>query len=195
MSETPRRLKPLRPIALGLLVVLLVAPVGSGYDALPDFVGWLLVLACTPQLPDGFPRRRALGACAALAAVVSALTWPPSWGQTLIDAGPALAWTATLPQVGWSVLVAFGLARLASAAGDLWPSVWLKYVGIGYLVVGALPVIVYGGGVTGLEGTLGGLSALLGLVLFATLLLYSSREWASRTPGPSVSSTHDHEPD
>lgn len=66
-------MKPLSSVAMGLVIVVLVARFG-GYDALPDPLGWLLVLWGVRRLPDPALLLR-LAALAAGSGDVKAAAW------------------------------------------------------------------------------------------------------------------------
>lgn len=171
--------KPLRLVGIGL-VVLMLMPDFRGYDLLPDTVGWLLVLVGSAAFARGIPSRSGILWAAGLAAVAAAAIWPPHWEEVIRDQEMAVVWAILLPQVVWSIL--FCLAASGLSSSEPVASVWWKYLAIISVAVGVLPVIVYGGGVKGLESTLETLN-FLGLVGTMILAFWnSSRPWAVIEP-------------
>lgn len=169
-------MKPLQPIALGLVIIALVAPLG-GYDVFADPVGWLLVLAGVLRAPVADARRRTLQLLALVAGAVSLVLWFPRIGERLAEADPALVWAANLPQLGFTALLCLALAETARepdpAAGR-----WLRTTMLLVLVVGVLPVLAFGAGVTALEQVTYVGAALTLLLLISLVLIYSGRPWA-----------------
>lgn len=171
-------MRPLQPLGLGLLVVALTAPV-HGYDALPDPLGWLLVLAGVTALPHGVPRVRALRVASAVAGVIAVPLWVAGVADRLYDTDPALAWAATLPQLAATLLLADGLARAATRAGDRSAARWLGVTTALLLVVAVLPVLVLGAGVTALGDPTALLASTTLVLLVVLLLTFARRPWAS----------------
>lgn len=174
-EPTPTPGKPLRLVGIGLLIIMLI-PDFRGYDVLPDWLGWLLVLAGSAMLTRGLPSRAPVLWAAGLAAVSAFAIWPPQWGDVILDQEKGILWAILLPQVIWSVL--FALAMAGFAVRDPAAAIWWKYLALVSVAVGVLPVIVYGGGVKGLESTLATLNV---LALVGTMILafwHSSRPWA-----------------
>ena len=110
-------MKPLQSIAMGMVVIALIAPVGGGFDLLANPLGWVLVLLGVRALPADLPWRSALLGVAALAGLVSLPLWVPDVVEALDDADEALAWAVNLPQFGCYALLSFVLAGAAAAAG------------------------------------------------------------------------------
>ncbi|MGA8255486.1 MAG: hypothetical protein WB767_02830, partial [Nocardioides sp.] len=98
-------MKPLQAMAMGYLIIALYAR-QSGYDLLPDPVGWVLVLVGVRGLPDAAPRRL-LGSTAAVALVVSLPLWVPALRDGLEDEDASLAWAADLPGFVFAGLLFF----------------------------------------------------------------------------------------
>lgn len=177
-------MRPLQPLALGLLVVALTAPV-RGYDALPDPLGWLLVLAGATALPRGVPRMRALRVASAVAGATAVPLWVAGVADRLYDTDPALAWAATLPQLAATLLLADGLTRTATAAGDRSAARWLGVTTALLVVVAVLPVVVLGAHVTALEDPTALLASSTLLLLVVLLLAFAGRPWvAGQRSGP-----------
>lgn len=176
-------MKPLQSIAMGLVIIAVFARVGGDYDLLPDPVGWLLVLQGLATLPPTLPRLPALRSLGFVALVMSVVLWFPSLAQGLEDADESLLWAATLPQLGFVVVLCRSLAAVSSAAGDTRPATWWRTGATLTVVAGALPILTYAVDRTLLVPML--LVATLALVLvIVSLFRYASRPWAQRTDPP-----------
>ena len=87
-------MKPLQSVAMGLVIVVLVARF-DGYDALADPVGWLLVIWGVRRLAD----RATLLALALTALLVAGVVCLPATQDLLDRNDPSLRWAVNLPQV------------------------------------------------------------------------------------------------
>jgi hypothetical protein len=114
-------LRPLLPIGLGLVINVL-SPRVHGWDVLPDWFGWALILLGTWVFARKLPSGPLLIGAAALALVVSAAQWPPAWqlvdpasiGHQDVSASDAsLLWALSLPALGWLVLYCLALAGVS----------------------------------------------------------------------------------
>lgn len=94
---------------MGLVIVVLDS--ASGYDVLPDFLGWALVLWGVAELPG--PHRGVLRASALVAGALSVVLWFPQVREPVADEGPAIAWAAALPDYVFATLLCWALSRLA----------------------------------------------------------------------------------
>lgn len=169
-------MKPLQAIAMGLVIVVLTASF-QGYDALPDPVGWVLVIVGVRRL--AVPQRGSLLAAAGLALLVSAAVWLPIVNDRLQAQDPSLSWAANLPQVATAVLLAHALAQQAFLAEDRKARRWLLTTRTLLAVVALLPVLVFGGGLDALEAGTYVLAGLAMVLLIWLLFSYASRPWAS----------------
>lgn len=176
-------MKPLQSIAMGMVVILLLVDAG-GYDVLADPLGWLLVLHGIRLLPEDLELRTPLLGLAGLAAVVSVPLWVPAVVEALDDADESLAWVANLPQFGCYLLLAHVLSLAATAAGDKAAATWWRSVVLGLAAVVVLPVLIFGGGLTGLETAAGVLVGLVPTVMIVLLFAHSGRPWAGADPAP-----------
>lgn len=175
-------MRPLQSVAMGLVVIVLTAPLG-GYDALPDPAGWVLVLLGVRGLPADLERRRTVLGLAGLALTVSVPLWVPGVGDALYDVHPSLGWAVNLPQLGFGTLLCVVLARRAAAAGDRGAAAWGRTTATGFLAAAVLPVLVLGGGLDGL-GPVAFTIATLALILLVWLLFaWSGRPWVGVTSG------------
>jgi hypothetical protein len=126
----------LQTVAMGLVVVFL--DVGSsGWDWIADPVGWALVLLGLAPLKDVVPTARGLAVSAAVCLAISVLTYPPESVDTLDE---SFGWLFSLPTILFCYLLCDALREVAEApyARRLG---WLRVV---FVVVGLLPVLVYG---------------------------------------------------
>jgi hypothetical protein len=182
--------KPLQPVAMGLVIVVLTAR-AHGFDLLPDPLGWLLVIAGVRRLPAALPRRDLVVGLAMLAGAVSVPLWIPHVADRLYDTDPSLAWAATLPQLGFAVFLAGGLAVLADRGGDSGAARWLRVARTALLVVALLPVLVFGGGWTDGEDLAAAAAGLAAVLLVVLLLVDAGRAWALAEPDdePEVTAT------
>lgn len=164
---------PLHPVALGLVIIALVVD-GSGWDLLPDPLGWLLVLLGTRALPPTVRRRGALLTSAALALVVAAVVWPPAVAERIAATDDALSWALSLPQLAYLLLLADAARHAAGQAGDRGRAAWFAVAEFLAAAAALLPVLVLGGGLDALAGT-AVLTATLALALMVVLTVATAR--------------------
>ena len=189
-------MSPLQKIAMGLVIVLLPAnfphdphPVWQVYDALPDPVGWLLVLSGVRALSRHLDVDVATW-LAWVALVVSVPLWFPQLNHLLapeyndsIDV--SFQWFLSLPQTAFSLALARAIGREAElqrprdrfVAGRYGVLTWA------FAALIVLPVIAYGGAVDSLVSpTLIGIG-LVNVVFVYYLFRVHRREWLGG-PGP-----------
>ena len=171
-------MRPLQSIAMGLVIVALRATLPGGYDALPDPIGWLLVIHGVRGLPDDLPHRGAVMTTAWLAAAVSVPLWFPGVSEAAYATHPSLGWALNLPQLGFAAVLCHSLATSAVAAEDHKAGSWLRLAMAGFVAAAVLPVIVFGGGIASLEATSYVAAALVLITLIWLLFAYSARPWA-----------------
>ena len=171
-------MRPLQSIAMGLVIVALQAPVAGGYDALPDPVGWLLVILGTHRLPADVPRHDTLSTLAWVAGAVSVALWFPAVPEAAYDTNPSLGWALNLPQLGYAGLLCHSLATSAVAAEDGRAAAWLRTAMVGFVAAAVLPVLVFGGGVGSLQNMMEFVAAMVLLTVILLLFAYSARPWA-----------------
>jgi hypothetical protein len=176
--------KPLQAVGMGLVIVLLTAPV-HGYDLLPDPLGWLLALTGLRAL--AVPQRRTLLGLAWLAFAVSCVLWIPAVPAHLDDLDPSLTWSANLPQLVTTIVLAHALAQQALLAEDPSARRWLLTARSLLVVVTVLPVVVFGGGLDGLVGATYVAASLALLLLVWLLFAYAGRAWAGAGENPARS--------
>lgn len=129
---------PLQKVAMGLVLTIVDAPI-AGYDAVPDVIGWVLVvmglLQLRPRLPVG-----TLLTLAVVSGVVSLATIRPSLLESLPD---STGWLLSLPQIAFSFVVCGAVAGLVQAPLARRFGL-LRWV---FVVAAVGPVLLYGGGV------------------------------------------------
>ena len=185
-------MKPLQSVAMGFVFIALYARL-NGYDLYADPVGWVLVLLGVRRLPADTPFRGPLVYAGAVAAAVSVPLWLPSVRDALAAADPSLGWAADLPAFAFTALLCHALAVAAKEAGDVKPAQWLALVRTVVVAVAVLPVLVFGGGISGLADPAALAAQAVYVVLVWLLFSYSGRPWAgapvdeSAAPGPQPS--------
>ncbi len=189
---------PLQKIAMGLVVVLVPAnfprdphPAWQFYDALPDPVGWLLVLAGLRALVRAsdldLDVARWLGV---LAFVVSVPLWFPQVSHLLVpEYNPRIEisfqWFVALPQTLFSLFLVRTIGRAAIeevprdrfVAGRFGVLTW----GLAGMLV--LPVVAYGGDVEALQDPTLLLIGIVNVAVVYYLFRVHRRSWLGG-PGP-----------
>jgi len=189
-------MSPLQRIAMGLVIVLVPAnfpsdphPAWEFYDALPDPVGWALVLYGVRSL-RGHLDVDVVSWLAWVAFAVSVPLWFPQLNHLLVpeyndDIDVSFQWMLFLPQTLFSLMLARAIGRAGElreppdrfVAGRYGVLTWA----FGALIV--LPVVAYGGGVDGLvTPTLVGIG-LVNAVFVYYLFRVHRRPWLGG-PGP-----------
>lgn len=166
-------MKPLQSVAMGLVVVVLVARFGA-YDALADPVGWLLVLWGVRRMPDP----TVLLALALGALLVACAVWLPATQALLDRSDPSLRWAINLPQVLFCVLLSRRLAALAGDAGDARARAWLRTTMLFNLVLAVAPVLVFAATADHLMASVYAAAGGVVLLLIVLLFAYAGRPWA-----------------
>lgn len=128
---------PLQWVAMGLVLTLVDADIG-GYDAVPDVLGWVMVVAALLRLRDVLATTTLVG-LAVLAGVVSLATLRP---ELLEDLPESTGWLLSLPQIAFSLLLSVELGRAVPALARRFGVLAWAF---GIAAVG--PVLLYGGGV------------------------------------------------
>lgn len=125
------------------LVIVLVDAFFAGYDAVPDPVGWVMVLAGLLPLRGRLDGGSGLSMVAGLCLLVSVATYPPQVSSLLDQSG---GWALSLPQLAFSFMLCSALAPVSeSLAGRFAVLRWV------FVAVAAGPVLVFGGGVEALR--------------------------------------------
>jgi hypothetical protein len=182
-------MSPLQKIAMGLVVVFGSAlfppdpsPSWARYDALPDPLGWVLVLLgvhALTRLDGRFATARWL---AWIAAVVSVPLWLPQLNHLLPPSG---SWAASLPQLAFCLVLAreIGLAGALQQPRDEYAAKWGGLLVWGLLVATLLPVVVLGGGVDSLAVPTQLVATVVDIALVWVLFRLHRRTWLGG-PGP-----------
>jgi hypothetical protein len=182
-------MSPLQKIAMGLVIVIGTAlfpanpsPSWQRYDALPDPIGWTLVLLgvfALARFDDAFDSTRWL---AGLAAVVSVPMWFPQVQHRMDASGE---WFASLPQILFCLLLArdIGLRGAERTPRDLYVAQRFGLLVWGFAAIGVLPVIALGGDVPQLTSTMLLVSTLVNVAFVYFLFRVHRREWLGG-PGP-----------
>lgn len=182
-------MRPLQSVAMGMVIIVLSARV-HGYDALPDPVGWVLVVVGVVALRTALPHRTYLLAFAGLAGAVAVIVWFPGVTDRLYagdtDNSASLAWVVNLPQVVFSALLCHDLAGRAAAAGDGAAARWLGLTRSALVLVGLMPVLVFGAGLAAFEVTSYVAAAAVALLLIWLLFRYAPKGWTGATSTPAV---------
>jgi hypothetical protein len=171
---------PLQKVAMGLVIVVVSARF-AGYDALPDPVGWGLVVAGRLPLRTGLPLGSWTLALAVVAGLVSVPLWLPAVGDRL---GPSGQWAAGLAQTLCCLVLCVGLAQVADRAGDR-EAVRFRLLRWAFVVVAAGPVLVYGGGVDAIAAPLAVLAVVTNVALVYYLFKVSRRGYGLPAADPS----------
>lgn len=182
-------MSPLQRIAMGMVVVVGTAmfpvapsPPWEKYDALPDPLGWLLVLwgvFALARTDDAFDGSRWL---AGLAGAVSVPMWFPQVHHRLDASGQ---WAASLPQLAFCVLLArtIGVVATTRQPPDTYVAQRFGVLVWGFVVSAVLPVVALGGGLTALEGPTLVVATLTNVAFVYYLFRVHRREWLGG-PGP-----------
>ncbi len=169
-------MKPLQSIAMGLVVIAVVARVNGEYDVLPDPVGWLLVLQGLGRLPRDLPHRPALGTLGFVALLMSVVLWFPGLAHGLERTDESLLWAANLPQLAFVAVLCRALSH--AAAAEPGRAHWLRTAAALTVVAALLPVVVLGAEETSLLDVMVVGASLVLLLVIVLLFRYSSRPWA-----------------
>jgi hypothetical protein len=157
---------------MGLVIVFLSARF-AGYDALPDPLGWGLVLAGLLPVRARVPHGGTLVTLAALAGVLSVPLVLPGIDGRLTPSGQ---WGVGIPQTVFCLLLCTSLATQTERAGE--PEARrLGLLRTVYAVVLVLPVLVYGGRVDVLAVPMAVLSVLANVALVYYLFKLSRRPY------------------
>ena len=174
---------------MGMVIVILSAPFPANanpsweqYDALPDPLGWLLVIlgmVALARVDDSFSTSRWL---AVLAGVVSVPMWLPQLHHQLDDSGE---WFASLPQLAFCLLLArqIGLLGAVQTPPDAYVAKRFGLLVWGFGVLAVLPVLTLGGGLTELEEPTVLLAMAVNVVFVYFLFRVHRRGWLGG-PGP-----------
>ncbi|HET9861594.1 MAG TPA: hypothetical protein VFQ19_17610 [Nocardioidaceae bacterium] len=135
----------LHKIAMGLVIVVVDAYFGE-FDAVPDVLGWILVLLGLRDLRG----RVTLGGLVALATAAAAVSVVLLWPDLLASASESTLWALSLPQIAFSILLCGAATELCapSNSGRARQFTWLRWV---FIVLAFAPAVLYGAGADVLE--------------------------------------------
>ncbi|MFL6157677.1 MAG: hypothetical protein ACJ72D_16405 [Marmoricola sp.] len=195
-------MSPLQKIAMGLVIVFVPANfaiAGHTYDALPDPLGWVLVLVGLKALRPYVDVDVATW-CAWVALLVSIPLWLPQVTELLpsipehlrtqhqldqATKAASIAWAFALPQSAMSLLLVRRISEdgIVQEPRDVFVAGRFGVLTWGLIAVIVLPPIAYGGDVENLiTPTLIGIG-LVNVVLIYYLFRVHRREWLGG-PGP-----------
>ena len=161
---------------MGMVIVTLSARFG-GYDALPDPIGWILVVVGLLPLRDRLP----LGGTALTLAALAGLVAVPLWLPFLPPLSASGQWAASLPQTAFCIVACSALATATERAGE-GAARRLRMLRWAYVVVMVGPVLVYGGGLVPLTAPLAMLAVAANVVLVWQLFALSRRPYLVEDP-------------
>jgi hypothetical protein len=160
---------------MGFVLVVVDASFG-GYDAVPDPIGWAMVIAGLVPLRRVIDSGSGLIGLAGLSLLVSAATYPPAVAGSLDESG---GWALSLPALAFS----FGLcAAVAPAAGRLGGR--FRVLRWAFAIGAVGPVLVFGGGVEVLRDPLAFVVVAANIYLIYLLFRASSLVRDGRTEAP-----------
>lgn len=189
---------PLQKIAMGLVIVVLPAnfphdphPVWRFYDALPDPIGWALVVVGVWALAAGTGLDLTVVKwLAVVALLVSVPLWFPQVNHLLVpEFNPRIQvsgqWFLSLPQTLFGLFLSRVIGRSGQqhtprevyVAGRFGVLTW------GFAACVVLPVVAYGGGVDALETPALVLIGVVNIALIFYLFMVHRREYLGG-PGP-----------
>jgi hypothetical protein len=189
-------MSPLQRIAMGLVIVFVPAnfphdphPVWAFYDALPDPLGWLLVLSGVHAL-RGRLDIDVLAWLGWVSFAISVPLWFPQVNHLLVPEyndgiDVSLQWFLSLPQTVFSLLLARSIGRAAEVQEPRDPFVAGRFGVLtwAFAALAVLPAIAYGGGVDALvDPTLVGIGV-VNVVFIYYLFRVHRRTWLGG-PGP-----------
>ena len=169
-------MKPLQAVAMGLVIVALVAKV-NGFDLLPDPLGWALVVYGVGLLP-ALPWAGTVRFLCWLALAVSVLLWLPAVTDAIADADASLEWAASLPQIAAVGTLCAALARTAGEQGDRKARDWLRTACTLVVLTGLVPVVALAAEPSAI-GAMIALGLVTIVIVIVLLFAYSSRPWAA----------------
>lgn len=158
------------------------SPSWEKYDALPDPLGWVLVLLgvfALARVDEVFASSRWL---ALVAAAVSVPMWFPQIAHRLDASGE---WSASLPQLLFCLFLAreIGLAGATRTPADGYVAKRFGLLVWAFALAGVLPVFAIGGNVKPLEQPTLVVSTLASVAFVYLLFRVHRREWLGG-PGP-----------
>ena len=108
------------------------------------------------------------------------MVWFPAVTDALYDADPSLGWAANLPQVLFTALLCHASPRPPRRPATRGRRRWLRSARTAVVVVGLLPVLVFGAGLASYE-----VATYLAAGLVAVLVIGLLFAYAGRALGPA----------
>lgn len=182
-------MSPLQKIAMGLVIVIGSAlfpanpsPSWAKYDALPDPLGWVLIVLGMVGLARTDERFATSRWLAIVAGLVSVPMWFPQLHRHLDAPGE---WFASLPQIAFCLVLSreIGLLGMDQTPADGYVAKRFGLMVWGFALVAVLPVLAIGGDVDQLEGATLAVSSLVNVAFVYFLFRVHRREWLGG-PGP-----------
>lgn len=118
---------PLQKIAMGLLIIVLVADF-NGWDGLPNPLGWLLVLAGVRAAAKHLENSTSLTVLTWIALAASVLTYPPAVDEELDQAA---TWLLGLPQLAFEVVLCTSLVAALGRRGRRFRTLSVVLIAVG----------------------------------------------------------------
>lgn len=174
---------------MGLVFVIGAAPFPADphpswrqYDALPDPVGWLLVVLGVHALVRSRPGFAVVRWPAWIAAAVSVPLWLPQLNHRLSDSG---SWALSLPQLAFCFLLARAIADEAidQEPVDTYVSKRFGLLMWGFAALALLPPVAIGGDLAALDDTTVIAALIVNVAFVYYLFRVHRREWIGG-PGP-----------
>ncbi len=158
------------------------SPSWEKYDALPNPLGWVLVLLGVFALARADERFSSSRWLALVAAAVSVPMWFPQVAHRLDASGE---WFASLPQLVFCLFLAreIGIAGATRTPSDAYVAKGFGLLVWAFALAGVLPVFALGGNVTRLEVPTLVVSSLASVAFVYLLFRVHRREWLGG-PGP-----------
>ena len=174
-------MRPLQKTAMGFVLILL-DPVFFGYDAVPDFLGWLLILAGTWDLRPNLGQRFAtLFFMGIVSLGLSVVTFVPVVARSLSPSG---GWFVSLPQLVFMALLCLGIADLSASAGPDQSATRRRFRMLVWAlaVVATIPVIVFAAELESIAPVAAAVA--VGVLIFFIYALFriSKQDYVSRRP-------------
>jgi len=182
-------MSPLQRIAMGMVIVIGAAyfppnpsPEWQKYDALPDPLGWLLVLWGVFALAGA---NKVFDSSRWLALVAAAVSVPMWFPQANHELEASVGWAASLPQIAFCLILSreIGLLAIRQEPPDGFAAKRFGLLVWGFALVAVLPVVAIGGGVEQLETPAAVVATLVTLAFVYFLFRVHRREWLGG-PGP-----------
>lgn len=158
------------------------SPSWEKYDALPDPLGWALVLFGTIALTRAEPAFATSRTLAVFAGLVSIPLWLPQVYHRLDESGQ---WFASLPQIVFCLWLAreIGIQGARQKPADSYVAKRFGLLVWAFALIGVLPVLAFGGDVDQLVGATQIVSTLVNVAFVYFLFRVHRREWLGG-PGP-----------